>query len=349
VLVLDGLYIAGAQRHCLELLKVFGRSGLSRVVVALEGGGRWAERFLADCEHLIVSDGTPVYWSDLRHLVGGVATGLFSAHLMRAAEWTATTAPEGATCFAHLHCEPSEHEPVTADWMHSHLHRFDRVFVPARSTHDALLSLLVASDPLRDKFLVLPNAIPPESTEAPLGPRKPDAELRVATVSRIDADKFSTSMFIGTCDSLTARGIRFQIEVAGDGELLPTLKEAVALRSWARSVRFRGFVNDVKSIYNWADLVFLPSKRESVPYVLLEALGYRRPIVGPATGVLSELAESGLVFLYRPGDAVGAADAIVRASALAGSDAAPPLLRVPAASIPDFSEWERMVSEAYSL
>lgn len=347
VLVLDGLYVAGAQRHCLELLKVLGRRGMSRVVIALEGGGRWADRFLAESEHLIVGDGTPFGWSHIQDLIPGVSPAIVSAHLMCAVEWAASNLADAPPRFAHLHCEPSEHEPVTAAWMHRHLPRFHSIFVPARSTLGALTSLLPTNDPLRGKFRVLPNSVQAEA-EVPARTDSRPRELRIGAVSRIDDDKFSVPVFLGACDSLNEQRVDFEVQLAGDGELLPELKDTIGRRSWGQRVRFRGFVDDVSAIYNWADVVFIPSKRESAPYVLLEALALRRPVVGPATGVLTELGGSELVFLFAPGDACAAADAILKAkipTAARGHRGTTGSL--PSMAVPEYPHWERMVWEAY--
>lgn len=345
VLVIDGLYIAGAQRHCLELLGLFGRSGFSRVVVALYGGGRWAERFLQQCEHLIVSDGTPVQWSDIQQVIGVTAAPIISAHLMSSTEWVTANAPCNVRSFAHLHCEPSEHEPTTAGWMHSVLPRFERVFVPARSTHRALTSLLPKGDALAAKFVVLPNSIPRNSrcsSDTPIH----NGKLRIATITRVDEDKFSVPLFVDVLECLNVRGIDFELEIAGDGELLSRLKHTIAERPWARHIRFRGFVDDVTPIYTWSNVVFLPSKRESAPYVLLEALALRRPIVGPQTGVLAELSESDFVYVFPLGSAQDAADMIITAAKYRER----PTASLPAtAAIPEFADWERAVREAYLL
>jgi glycosyltransferase involved in cell wall biosynthesis len=347
VLVLDGLYVAGAQRHCLELLKVFGRRGMSRVVIALEGGGRWADRFLAESEHLLVGDGTPFGWSQVQDLIPGVSPAIVSAHLMCAVEWAASNLADAPSRFAHLHCEPSEHEPVTAAWMHRELPRFHSILVPARSTLGALTSLLPANDSLREKFRVLPNSVQAEEeVPAPTDPQS--RELRIGAVSRIDNDKFSVPVFLGACDSLDEQGVDFEIQVAGEGELLSELKETIGRRSWAQRIRFRGFVDDVSAIYNWADVVFIPSKRESAPYVLLEALALRRPIVGPATGVLTELGDIERVFLYPPGDGRAAAAAILKAQmpTMALGDRGT-TDRLPSMAVPEYPDWERMVWEVY--
>lgn len=72
--------------------------------------------------------------------------------------------------------------------------------------------------------------------------------------------------------------------IAGDGELIEELSIEVRRRSLARNVRFLGPRLDVNEVMSVFDIFVLPSLREGLPLVLLEAMAASLPIVATDVG-----------------------------------------------------------------
>jgi glycosyltransferase involved in cell wall biosynthesis len=164
----------------------------------------------------------------------------------------------------------------------------------------------------------------------------------VVVISRLDEDKFSIPIFMGACEFLFAAYPQATVHCAGDGELSGALRLAIHSREWRDKARLLGFVNDPSSLYSEADVIFLPSKRESYPYVLLEATAAGRPVVVPHLGAARDAAVGPGVFSFRPGDPESAFQAIVEA-----------LQSSPSASITEpraeVGDWAETVRAAYGL
>jgi glycosyltransferase involved in cell wall biosynthesis len=77
-------------------------------------------------------------------------------------------------------------------------------------------------------------------------------------------------------------------------------------------VIWAGFRRDVPAILASVDLLILPSENECLPFVILEAMGSRLPVVAADVGGISEQIEDGVTGrLIRPRDAAGLAEAVI--------------------------------------
>lgn len=319
LLVIDGLYIAGAQRHCLELINMLSLQGIAFTVVAVEGGGQWVSNFLEIAENVIIDfDGT-LKWDTLRNSIEFTDFEFVTAHLKKGIEWTAKYIPKNIPRYAHFHSEPSEHEVITQDWIYQYCIDYDYMLFPSKSVlqcYAESFKFYIENESIGKKFKVMPNSIPCYwggacgAKEVVLEETK---DLKLAIVSRIDEDKFSIPMFINTMHNLNQLYPNIQVLVAGDGESMENLKKELIVSSVYNKVKLLGFVHDVHRIYEWADVVFLPSKREGMPYVMLECLASLCPIVVPKIGVFDEIESNGLVFIHKPNDAFEAALFIYKA------------------------------------
>jgi glycosyltransferase involved in cell wall biosynthesis len=347
LLVIDGLYIAGAQRHVLELLDVFNECNVSCTVLALEGGGKWADQFITRAEQVVLAGGDPLSWASLCQLVGYSDFKFVSAQLSEAVRWVTYQVPSGIQALAHFHSEPSEHEVISGEWIYSVADRFSSILFPSSATLERFQKEIKSNDKLR----ILPNGMPRQfesgsPKNCALEAMRP--ELCVAVVSRIDADKFSVPLFIETALRLLRRYQSVEFRVAGNGECVNDLLEAIGTAGISDFVTLLGFVDDVAAVYSWADIVFLPSKREGMPYVFLECMAAKRPLVVPRLGFFRDFVSCGAVFPFAPGSASEGADAIH--SALASSKLGKGFdgngsLR----GILNFSDWSQLVKEVYQL
>lgn len=81
--------------------------------------------------------------------------------------------------------------------------------------------------------------------------------------------------------------------IMGDGELRREIKEYIAHTDASPYVSMLGFVPDGRIYYKGFDIFLLPSLKEGVPYVLLEAGMAEIPCVATHTGGIPEVVENG--------------------------------------------------------
>ena len=83
--------------------------------------------------------------------------------------------------------------------------------------------------------------------------------------------------------------------VVGEGNYVWNLKSLTKKMGVEKHVVFTGGVPhpELVNYYNIADVVILPSIRESLPFVLLEAMACRKPVVASRTGGIPEIVKNG--------------------------------------------------------
>lgn len=140
-------------------------------------------------------------------------------------------------------------------------------------------------------------------------------EIRVLTNAELTHNK---NLFTGIDAVALARegGAPIHYTLMGDGELRRTLEEYVKEKAYGDFVTFLGFVPDGKRHYKKFDIFFLPSKKEGLPYVLLEAGLASLPVIASNVGGIPEIIQDGRSgILALSGDTVRFAEAL---KALAG-------------------------------
>lgn len=140
--------------------------------------------------------------------------------------------------------------------------------------------------------------------------RSYEGEIRILTVSRIDAEK-NPLMLIEVIERLDPR---FKLVICGDGPLEAELASTVAARGLSDRVELLGHVPmgpGLLDLYRRSDLLLHVSWTEGVPQVLLEAFAAALPIVATAVGGVAEAAGDGAL-LIPPGDPSAAVSAIER-------------------------------------
>ena len=85
-------------------------------------------------------------------------------------------------------------------------------------------------------------------------------------------------------------GRSIELVIAGDGPSKVSL-EALSLKLGIKNITFLGFIDSVATLLNSSDIFILPSKFESFPLTILEAMNYKLPIVATNTGGISELVQ----------------------------------------------------------
>lgn len=156
-------------------------------------------------------------------------------------------------------------------------------------------------DPAR--LAVIPNGVDHAFFYA--GERFPHPKPRLLFVGRLSVQK-NISLLLRALDGMSDR---FETTLVGDGDLEGDLKRAAAdLR--LQNVRFYGRAGgaELRQLYQQADVFVLPSEREGMPLVLLEALAMGLPIVATdIPGNRDVVADGQNGILVRPGIRPGCA------------------------------------------
>lgn len=317
LLVVDGLYVAGAQRHALDLCAQLAANGWSVTIAATEGGGAWAPRFTKLATVLIPRVPGQIDWQHVLHASNGEIRKA-SAHLKGPIDWAITRIPADLPLVAHLHSEPSEHEDVDYGWLARVEARVATFGVPSEATRQTYLRLADKLDPtvqdrLRRKFRVVPNTANISDAKGERGTshgaiRRKEGIVNIGVLSRLDTDKLDICFLVSVMRLLAGCDVRFLI--AGWGEAGDRLQSLIRLHGLQSCVDWLGCVLDVEAFLRRVDIIFLPSKREGLPYVALEAFEHQIPFVGPAVGALGEITDTPACTLYGVLDDAGASQAL---------------------------------------
>jgi len=101
--------------------------------------------------------------------------------------------------------------------------------------------------------------------------------------------------------------------IIGDGPLRDEFEGLSLSLGIAQAVRFLGYRQDIATLMSTSDVITMPSLREGLPYVLLEALALARPVVGTRVGGIPEVVKHGETgFLVPPKDSESLAEAIIQ-------------------------------------
>ena len=104
----------------------------------------------------------------------------------------------------------------------------------------------------------------------------------------------------------------YRLVFVGEGEIEDELKDEAERLGLTTEVIWAGFRHDVPAILASVDLLILPSEDESLPFVILEAMGSRLPVVATDVGGISEQVEDGVTGrLIRPRDVAGLVEAVI--------------------------------------
>jgi glycosyltransferase involved in cell wall biosynthesis len=106
----------------------------------------------------------------------------------------------------------------------------------------------------------------------------------VGLVGRLSPEKGAEPFLHAFADRGALRDAHTHLLIAGDGPLEHRLRCLCDRLDIARFVRFIGRRFDMPRVYRTADLVVLPSLRETQPMVILEALACGVPVIATAAG-----------------------------------------------------------------
>lgn len=106
----------------------------------------------------------------------------------------------------------------------------------------------------------------------------------------------------------------WQLDIYGDGEMMPQVRAAIEEKGLQKQIRLMGMCSDLGRRYREYAMYVLPSSREGMPLVLLEAKANRLPIISfdILTGPREIIRDGVDGLLLPPGDREALADAMCR-------------------------------------
>lgn len=221
-----------------------------------------------------------------------------------------TDVPYGVTVHAH---------DLYVDRSMLHQKLADAAFIVTISDYNAALIAKLYPD-LVSQVTVIPCGVDTERLHATHGHDTVGDPLQLTCVASLQ-DYKGHEHLLAACRILRDRGVRFHLDLIGDGELRGSLEASVARLGLDDYVTFVGACAnaDVLERVGASDVAVLPSvvtpsgKMEGVPVSLMEALALGTPVVASDLSGVGELivdGETGL--LVPPGDPAALADAVER-------------------------------------
>ncbi|MBZ5589836.1 MAG: glycosyltransferase family 4 protein [Acidobacteriia bacterium] len=189
--------------------------------------------------------------------------------------------------------------------------KVDRIALRYAARVFAVSEALAASLGPRSVVRLVPNAVP-------VPPEPPRGEIasprRLVAVGRLEPEKGFDLLLdaLRTCvDSVPD----LRLTIVGDGSQRRELEKRTARLGLAAVVSFTGWLTDVTSVLDAAELLVVPSRRDSQPMVLLEGMARGLPAVVTSVGEMAGLvSEPATGIVIPPGDSRALAESLLLAS-----------------------------------
>ncbi|MBN9060287.1 glycosyltransferase family 4 protein [Kaistia sp. MMO-174] len=158
----------------------------------------------------------------------------------------------------------------------------------------------------RKPWRIVPNGIREEEFEPVVAVPNPADFLYIGMMR----DLKGTDVFIHALARLRdRRGVAPSAEIVGDGPDKESYEALVRRLGLEATTRFHPAMA-TRTAFGMARMVVVPSRAESMPYVVLEAAAAARPIIATRVGGIPEIFASEQGRLVAPGDAGALADAM---------------------------------------
>jgi glycosyltransferase involved in cell wall biosynthesis len=133
----------------------------------------------------------------------------------------------------------------------------------------------------------------------------PTAPALIVNIGRLVEQK-NQALFLDAAAQLTRTGVSARFVIVGEGPLKTDLQEQAQRLGIADHVSFAGERRDVEDILRTASLLWLTSRWEGLPNVVLEAMATGVPVIATDVGGTRELIRSGVDgFVVPSSDAAG--------------------------------------------
>jgi|GEM_PF-468787 len=134
-------------------------------------------------------------------------------------------------------------------------------------------------------------------------------DILVGTVARLVPTK-GCSYLLDAAPSFLDLSPSIRLVIVGDGELKDELQRQVRSLGIERKVIFTGFREDMLEVYSAFDILVLPSLREGLPTVIIEALCCGLPVVATNVDAVPDLVTPEMGILVEPKNSEALAEAV---------------------------------------
>lgn len=295
VLQLLGPSTGGIRRHVAHLAETLRHRGWQ----VQTAGPTGVLDGLAPLDHVVevpAGVGPGAAWRARRDLAGAVeGTALIHAHGLKAG-WLATSLHRRPPVVVTVHNLVLTEVAGPAAWPLQRLEALLPRVADATVATSAEVARRFAGAPGADRIAVVPPAWPPPRARRPTGEVRAELGLGagddlLVTAARLHPQK-GLDVLLDAVALLRRRWPGIRCAVVGEGPLEASLRRRVDELGLAGEVVLTGARDDVADLLAAADVVVIPSRWESGPLVLFEALALCRPVVstpvGAAPGLLAD-------------------------------------------------------------
>jgi glycosyltransferase involved in cell wall biosynthesis len=167
-------------------------------------------------------------------------------------------------------------------------------------------------------------------------------DIWIGTIAELTKNK-NISLGLKAVAKVREKGVRLFYCIVGDGEERFDLQDEARELGIDDSVKFLGFLADAPRHMQAFDIFLLPSRKEGLPYVLLEAQSAQVPIIASNVGGVSEIVRDGENGILCPS---GDLESFSRAIEALATD---PLIRTQFSRAESPSDFATMLRETFAL
>src|SRR4051812_21240196 len=267
----------GAERQLYYMLRALCQNGARPRVLCLKQGEYW--------EHPIRELGIPVTWvgrsrlSRVRQMIRELREDppevLQSAHFYTNGYTQLAARVLGIQEIGAVRCDLVSEVSSNHPWLRRlSLSTLRAVACNSRAAIRSAEQFGLAPASLR----FLPNVV--DTSRFLPGPRRTSDEVRILGAGRLTEQKRFDRFLRVVARVKRIASRRITALIAGDGPLLSTLQRTAAELGLAPGeIEFAGAVEDMRSLYQAADVFLLTSAFEGTPNVVLEAMSCALPVV----------------------------------------------------------------------